>query len=122
MPMKAQWALWPCTSRTGGERPIFFYGQNYMGVPEAYLAAAVFHIFGASVFTLRLVSILLFALFFTVLARGLLWSIFVSTQAAAAFHCAWRLGSRRGAWLLERLYYARACLDISFAAAGVLLA
>ena len=48
-----------------GELPIFFYGQNYMGVLEAYLAAAVFHIFGASVFTLRLVTILLFALFLT---------------------------------------------------------
>jgi len=48
-----------------GERPIFFYGQDYMGVLEAYLAAAVFHIFGASVFTLRLVTILLFALFLT---------------------------------------------------------
>ena len=48
-----------------GERPIFFYGQNYMGVLEAYLAAAVFHLFGASVFTLRLVTILLFALFLT---------------------------------------------------------
>ena len=58
----------------------------------------------------------------SLLARGLLWSIFVSTQAAAALHCAWRLGSRRGARLLERLHYARACLDISFAAAGVLLA
>lgn len=48
-----------------GERPIFFYGQDYMGVLEAYLAAAVFHIFGASVFTLRLVTMLLFALFLT---------------------------------------------------------
>src|SRR5258708_25844906 len=46
-----------------GERPIFFYGQNYMGVLEAYLAAAVFHIFGASFFTLRLFSIVLFSLF-----------------------------------------------------------
>lgn len=48
-----------------GERPIFFYGQDYMGVLEAYLAAVVFHIFGASVFTLRLVTMLLFALFLT---------------------------------------------------------
>ncbi len=52
-----------------------------MGVLEAYLAAAVFHIFGASVFTLRLVTILLFALFLTgiyllaslLYSKNLLW-------------------------------------------------
>jgi len=46
-----------------GEHPIFFYGQNYMGAFEAYLGAALFHLFGVSVFTLRLGTILLFALF-----------------------------------------------------------
>src|SRR5216683_93577 len=46
-----------------GEHPIFFYGQNYMGTLEAYLAAAFFRLFGASVFSLRLGSVLLFALF-----------------------------------------------------------
>ncbi len=48
-----------------GEHPIFFYGQNYMGTLEAYLAAAFFHLFGASVFTLRLGPVLFFALFLT---------------------------------------------------------
>jgi predicted membrane-bound mannosyltransferase len=48
-----------------GEHPIFFYGQNYMGTLEAYLAAGFFRLFGASVFTLRLSPVLLFALFLT---------------------------------------------------------
>jgi 4-amino-4-deoxy-L-arabinose transferase-like glycosyltransferase len=46
-----------------GEHPIFFYGQNYMGVIEAYLGAAFFRLFGVSVFSLRLGMILLFTLF-----------------------------------------------------------
>lgn len=36
-----------------GELPIYFYGQPYMGSLEAYLAALLFAIFGASVWTLR---------------------------------------------------------------------
>src|SRR5579884_4378047 len=46
-----------------GEHPIFFYGQNYMGPLEAYLGAGLFHLFGASLFTLRLGMVLCFALF-----------------------------------------------------------
>ena len=46
-----------------GEHPIFFYGQHYMGTLEAYLAAVFFHLLGASVFSLRLGSVLFFALF-----------------------------------------------------------
>jgi hypothetical protein len=46
-----------------GEHPIFFYGQNYMGATEAYLGAALFHVSGASLFTLRLGLILLFIIF-----------------------------------------------------------
>ncbi len=46
-----------------GEHPIFFYGQQYMGSLEAYVAAAFFRLFGASVFTLRLGPVLMFALF-----------------------------------------------------------
>lgn len=46
-----------------GEHPIFFYGQDYMGALEAYLAAGLFHLFGASLFTLRLGLIFLYALF-----------------------------------------------------------
>jgi hypothetical protein len=46
-----------------GEHPMVFYGQNYMGSLEAYLGAISFHLFGVSVFTLRLGVILLFTLF-----------------------------------------------------------
>ena len=46
-----------------GEHPIFLYGQNYMGMIEAYLGAALFRLFGVSLFELRLVMIFLFALF-----------------------------------------------------------
>ena len=46
-----------------GAHPIFFYGQHYMGTLEAYIAAVFFHLFGASVFTLRLGPVLMFALF-----------------------------------------------------------
>jgi hypothetical protein len=43
--------------------PIFLWGQNYMGAFEAYLGAVLFHVFGVSVFTLRLSTMLEFALF-----------------------------------------------------------
>ena len=46
-----------------GEHPIFFYGQNYMGVLEEYIAAAFFQLFGISLFSLRLVPVLFYALF-----------------------------------------------------------
>src|SRR5260370_29549939 len=74
-----------------GERPIFFYGQDYMGVLEAYLAAAVFHIFGASVFTLRLVTILLFFLFLT--GTYPLPSLVYSKKLALLTLCLLSLGS-----------------------------
>src|SRR5947209_15470750 len=47
-----------------GERPLLFYGQNYMGTLEAYLGAMFFHLFGPSLFSLRLGVILLTMLFF----------------------------------------------------------
>ncbi len=45
------------------EHPIFFYGQGYMGSFEAYCAAVLFHLFGASLITLRLALVIIFALF-----------------------------------------------------------
>jgi hypothetical protein len=45
------------------ELPIFFYGQGYMGPFEAYLAAILFHLFGPSLFVLRLGLVLVFTLF-----------------------------------------------------------
>ncbi|HZU65733.1 MAG TPA: hypothetical protein VFA09_00520 [Ktedonobacteraceae bacterium] len=63
-----------------GELPIFFYGQSYMGVIEAYMAAALFHLFGASVFTLRLVPLLFFTCFLA--CMYLLTSLLYSKQLA----------------------------------------
>jgi 4-amino-4-deoxy-L-arabinose transferase-like glycosyltransferase len=44
-----------------GERPVFFYGQAYLGSTDAWLVAASFSIFGESVFAIRVVHIVLFA-------------------------------------------------------------
>lgn len=46
-----------------GELPIFFYGQNYMGATEAYIAAGLFKIFGPSIFLVRIEMIALYVLF-----------------------------------------------------------
>ncbi len=46
-----------------GEHPIFYYGQGYMGTIQAYLGAGLMLLFGSSVFTVRLGTLLLFALF-----------------------------------------------------------
>ncbi len=43
--------------------PIYFYGQNYMGVAEAYAGAFMFRLFGVSVFSLRLGMLLFFTTF-----------------------------------------------------------
>ncbi|MEV4389525.1 hypothetical protein AB0J68_28070 [Micromonospora sp. NPDC049580] len=43
--------------------PVWFYGQQYMGTLEAYLAAPVFALAGPSLFGLRLPTLLLYALF-----------------------------------------------------------
>lgn len=39
-----------------GARPVFYWGQFYLGAFEAYLAAAMFALFGSSMTTLRLVA------------------------------------------------------------------
>ena len=46
-----------------GAHPIFVYGQFYMGTLQAYLSAAMFHLFGPSLFSLRLSVVLLFVFF-----------------------------------------------------------
>lgn len=45
-----------------GERPIFFYGQAYMGSLDAFLVSFAFKIFGIHVWVIRFVQIFLFAL------------------------------------------------------------
>jgi hypothetical protein len=42
-----------------GQYPTYFYGQPYMGSLEAYLAAALFRVFGPSAWALRAIPILL---------------------------------------------------------------
>ena len=46
-----------------GDHPAFFYGQDYMGALQAYLGAAFFHLFGVSLFSLRLGTVLLNTLY-----------------------------------------------------------
>ena len=45
---------------TQGARPLFFYGQDYMGALDAYLVALSFMIFGQTVFAVRVVQIVLY--------------------------------------------------------------
>jgi hypothetical protein len=46
-----------------GEHPIFFWGQNYMGSIQAYLGAVLIHLVGSSAFSVRLGTLLIFALY-----------------------------------------------------------
>ena len=46
-----------------GQHPIYHYGQDYLGVLEAYIAAPFFRLFGVSDIILRIGMLLLFALF-----------------------------------------------------------
>ncbi len=59
-----------------GEHPYVFYGQNYMGTIEAHIGAVFFHLFGPSLFSLRLSVILFDTLFLisTYLLARLLYS------------------------------------------------
>ncbi len=50
-----------------GEHPIFYYGQYYQGTLQAYLGVAFFRLFGISVFSFRLGSVLFFTLFLVIM-------------------------------------------------------
>ena len=65
-----------------GARPVFFYGQAYMGSLDAWLAAGGFAIFGQQVWVIRLVQALLYAGVLLSTAR-LGREIFNSTSAGA---------------------------------------
>jgi len=65
-----------------GELPIFLWGQHYKGVPEVYLAAAVFAVAGSSVIALKATTLACFVAFVCV--------TFVAVET---------LFSRRVAWL-----------------------
>jgi 4-amino-4-deoxy-L-arabinose transferase-like glycosyltransferase len=44
-----------------GERPVFFYGQAYMGSLDGFLVALGFSVFGIQVWVIRLIQILLYS-------------------------------------------------------------
>lgn len=76
-----------------GDRPTFYYGQNYMGATEAYVGAGLFRIFGPSLFTLRTGLVLIFALFLVSMYfltrllynRGLALFVLVTLSAGSGF-------------------------------------
>ncbi|QBD81778.1 hypothetical protein EPA93_39725 [Ktedonosporobacter rubrisoli] len=75
-----------------GEWPIYLYGQDYMGVAEAYIGAVLFQLLGTSLFSLRLGMLLLFALFLF----GIYWlgSLLFGKRIALATLLLLVLGSR----------------------------
>ncbi|MDP6522823.1 MAG: glycosyltransferase family 39 protein [Kiritimatiellia bacterium] len=70
----------------GVSRPLFFYGQSYMGALEAYLASLMFLIFGVSDVSLSL-SPILFALMWIAASYFLFRELFGRTGAIAAALC-----------------------------------
>ena len=74
-----------------GEHPYVFYGQNYMGTIEAHIGAVFFHLFGASLFSLRLSVILLVTLF--LISTYLLASLLYSKKVALVTLAVLSLGS-----------------------------
>nr|BBH96091.1 hypothetical protein KTA_42900 [Thermogemmatispora argillosa] len=64
----------------GQDWPIFYYGQNYMGAGEAYVAAIFFRLFGASLLSLRL-AMLLFLLLFALASYQLAYLLYGRTVA-----------------------------------------
>lgn len=63
-----------------GSRPVFFYGQAYMGSLDAWITAVGFAVLGESVATMRIMQTLLYALA-TGLGAGLAWRL---TERGAA--------------------------------------
>jgi len=88
----------------GGERPLLYYGQSYMGAFEAYVAALLFALFGVSTTVLAMAPILfavgwilgMFVLFQTILGmRAGLAAAFCT--AGAGWYALWfSLGSYGG--------------------------
>ncbi|GCE04010.1 hypothetical protein [Dictyobacter aurantiacus] len=68
----------------GGEWPLMYYGQGYMGPIEAYIAAPIFRLLGPSVFSLRIGLLLFFGLFLIAMYR---YSKFLYTEKFALFIC-----------------------------------
>jgi predicted membrane-bound mannosyltransferase len=91
---------------SGTNFPIFFYGQNYMGAFEAYMAALLFAAFGVSLFTLKLVPtifsiVLLFVVYFVAKRMFKARVAILSTALVAvpsAFFFSWALKARGGVY------------------------
>ena len=68
-----------------GELPVFLWGQQYKGVPEVYLAAAVFSVAGSSVIALKATTLMCFVAFVCVefLLVEALFSTWVAWMAVA---------------------------------------
>jgi hypothetical protein len=58
-----------------GELPVYLYGQDFMGVLDAYLAAPLHYVFGPSILTLKLLPVAL-TLTWLVLTVRLAWEAF----------------------------------------------
>src|SRR5262245_4643589 len=54
---------------TGHDFPLFFYGDHYMGTVDGFLAAPLFKLFGSSLTTLRLPTLLIYLAFILVMYR-----------------------------------------------------
>lgn len=65
-----------------GARPVFFYGQAYMGSLDAWLVAGAFALWGEQVWAVRAVQVMLAVLTGWVSA-GLVWQIYRSPQMVA---------------------------------------
>lgn len=74
-----------------GEHPYVFYGQNYMGTIEAHIGAVFFHLFGPSLFSLRL-SVILFVTLFLI-STYVLASLLYSKKVALVTLAVLSLGS-----------------------------
>jgi predicted membrane-bound mannosyltransferase len=69
-----------------GERPVFYYGQAYMGSLDAWLIAGAFALLGISTLTMRLVQVLLFI--GLLVSYWLLARRFCRSEEAALVMCA----------------------------------
>jgi len=107
-----------------GERPIFYYGQPYMGAVEAYLVAPVFWGLGSSTLALRLAPLALSLLFvcLTYLMGCRVYGPVVGTFAAAyvavspPFLTMWSLKARGG--YIETLVLGEAILLLTIGIAS----
>lgn len=69
----------------GGARPIFFYGQAYMGSVDAYLVSALFSVMGQTVLAIRITQLILYA-------GTIITTIFISKAAFGSEKAGWIAG------------------------------